>query len=124
MSTMEDAAAYEVLQELTTPRPIAEWHEEMGSVLWWCFTVVPESIGVPGTRGKLRLLGEPPYVGSPLDLGFTVEAHTTTRVITQSNQEHDPEPVIHRIQAGGWPGYHTHFTPLPVPLSPQETASD
>ena len=31
-------------------RPLDEWHEEMGAVLWWRFPV-----------------DEPPYVGSPLD---------------------------------------------------------
>lgn len=77
-------------------RPLAEWHEDLGDCLWWKFPVE-----------------EQPYVGTPLDLGFTVEAHTTTRIITQLDQEHDPEPVIHRINVGGWPGYHTHFTPLP-----------
>jgi hypothetical protein len=104
-------------RELTTPRPIDEYHEDMGPVLWWCWEHVPViRDGVPEVES--RWLGEPPYVGSPNDLGFTVEAHTTTRVITQSNQEHDPEPVIHRIHAGGWPGYHTHWTPLPKVSSP------
>jgi hypothetical protein len=27
------------------------------------------------------------------------------------DQEHEPEIV--RRTLGGWPGYHTHFTPLP-----------
>jgi hypothetical protein len=31
-------------------RPISEWHEDMGDVLWWIFP-----------------LCEAPYVGSPLD---------------------------------------------------------
>ena len=38
-------------------RPFAEWHEDHGSVLWWHFPIT-----------------EPPYVGSPLDCGFTVGA--------------------------------------------------
>jgi hypothetical protein len=33
-----------------TPRPIADWHEDVGPLLWWTF---PH--------------GEPPYVGSPDD---------------------------------------------------------
>lgn len=48
------------------PRPLEDWGEDYGDVLWWKFPIE-----------------EPPYVGSPLD-------------------EH-------------WPGYHTHWTPIPVP---------
>lgn len=83
-------------------RPLAEWHEDMGPMLWWKFPI-----------------DEPPYVGSPLDLGITVEAHTTTRIITQVDQSHDPEPVITRTDVGGWPGYHTHFTPIQIPEEPK-----
>lgn len=45
-------------------RPLEEWHEDCGDVLWWKFPIE-----------------EPPYVGSPL--------------------------------CSSWPGYHTHWTPLP-----------
>ncbi len=81
-------------------RPIEEWHEDIGDALWWYI----KDDKVQEAR-----------VGTPLTIGVTVEAHTTTRVITQLDQEHDPDPVIHRINVGGWPGYHTHWTPLPVP---------
>lgn len=47
-------------------RPIDEWDEDMGDVLWWKFPIE-----------------EAPYVGSPLD--------------------------------AAWPGYHTHWTPIPIP---------
>ncbi len=104
-------------EALLTPRPIAEYHEDMGPMLWWHWKWFDGSKCWGWSN-------EEPYVGSPLDLGFTVEAHTTTRLITQSNQEHDPEPIIHRINAGGWPGYHTHFTPIPFPHFPQESAGD
>lgn len=40
-----DAAAHD-------PRPIEEYHEDMGPVLWWTFPVV-----------------EAPYYGTPMDLG-------------------------------------------------------
>lgn len=52
-------------------RPLADWHEDDGDVLWWKFPVE-----------------ESPYVGSPLDRE--------------------------------WPGYHTHWTPLPktAPVPP------
>lgn len=97
---------------LTTPRPIAEYHEDMGPVLWWWWEAAGNEL--PG-----RWAGELPYVGSPNDCGFTVEAHATTRIITQANQKHHPKPTIHRINIGGWPGYHTHFTPLPpMPKEP------
>lgn len=35
-------------EEATYPRPIDEWHEDFGSVLWWTFPIC-----------------EPPYCGSP-----------------------------------------------------------
>jgi hypothetical protein len=60
-----------------------EWHEDVGDVLWWKFPIE-----------------EAPYVGSPLDLGQTVEVRTTNGVVA-------------RFDVGGWPGYHTHWTPLP-----------
>lgn len=50
-------------------RPIGEYHEDVGPVLWWTFPIT-----------------EPPYVGSPLDCE--------------------------------WPGYHTHFTEIPLPEKP------
>lgn len=76
-------------------RPLSEWHEGLGDVLWW---------KSPFT--------EPPYVGTPLDLGFTVELHT----------QDGPEPrIAARGTVGGWPGYHTHFTPLPsTPMLPKQ----
>lgn len=49
-------------------------------------------------------LGEPPYVGTPLDLGHTVECHTFA--------QNGSDPAA-RFSVGGWPGYHTHFTQLP-----------
>jgi hypothetical protein len=55
------------LARLRTARPIDEWHEDIGPVLWWRFPV-----------------DEPPYAGSPLDTD--------------------------------WPGYHTHWTPIEIPI--------
>ncbi len=60
------APAVDVLDALR-PRPLDDWHEDIGEVLWWKFPLV-----------------EPPYVGSPLSTE--------------------------------WPGYHTHWTPIQVPL--------
>ena len=51
-------------------RPIEEWNEDFGDVLWWKFPIE-----------------EPPYVGSPLD--------------------------------EKWPGYHTHWTFIPIPQPPK-----
>lgn len=69
-------------------RPISEYHEDMGPVLWWKFPV-----------------DEPPYVGTPNDLGHPVQV----KVASFSNSAEV------RIDVGGWPGYHTHFTPLEMP---------
>src|SRR5436305_1074712 len=61
-------------------RAIAEYHEDMGDVLWWKFPIE-----------------EPPYVGSPLVLGYTVEVV----IRTHGHEE------THQVLIGGWPGYHT-----------------
>lgn len=66
-----------------------EWAEHDGDVLWWKFP-----------------LSEPPYVGSPLDLGQTLEIEV---------RQHAKGPQLMSVQSGGWPGYHTHWTRLPVP---------
>lgn len=105
---------FDWIAKATTPRPIAEYHEDMGPVLWWKLEETSEIRG-----GELcidrKWAGEPPYVGGPNDLGITVEAHV--RLISQMDQEH--EPGIVRRTLGGWPGYHTHFTPIPLPMVPK-----
>ena len=73
-------------------RTLAEWHEDDGPVLWWKFP-----------------LSEPPYVGSPLDTGFPVEVTIRDSVRGYTYTQH----------FGGWPGYHTHWTPIPTPTSPE-----
>lgn len=77
--------AERVMNDLHKARPLEEWHEDHGDVLWWKFPVT-----------------EAPYCGSPLDLGHTVELHAQ-----------DAQHKMARMQVGGWPGYHTHWTPLP-----------
>ena len=48
-------------------RPLEEWHEDYGDVLWWKFPIE-----------------EPPYVGSPLDEKFPAyHTHWTPIVIPQ-----------------------------------------
>jgi hypothetical protein len=78
---------------MRTARPLSEWHEDIGPVLWWKFPV-----------------DEPPYVGTPLDLGETIVVHAHNGQV--------PKRIAH-FDIGGWPGYHTHWTPLPpVPEEP------
>lgn len=73
-------------------RPLSEWHEDMGDVLWWRFPV-----------------SEAPYVGSPLDEGRSCQI--TLRLIGEKH--------THYVNIGGWPGHHTHWTPLPpIPADP------
>lgn len=98
MSTME---------ELTTPRPLDEYHEDMGPVLWWAWE--PETEKLHG-----RWKREAPYVGSPLDLGFNVYVDVTLSRQYDGEVEADNNDLPpKRFTVGGWPGYHTHFTPLP-----------
>jgi hypothetical protein len=68
-----------------------EWHEDCGDVLWWKFPV-----------------NEPPYVGTPLDTGQAVEVVIRDSVRDYKYTQH----------VGGWPGYHTHWTPLPEAPTP------
>lgn len=94
---------YDVRDRISHARPISEWHEDMGDKLWWRFP-----------------LAEAPYVGSPMDLGKTVEV--VTRYIGKS-EDGETCPVVERLtryQVGGWPGYHTHFTDIPTPIQPEE----
>jgi len=85
------------MSDFTTPRPLSEWREDMGDVLWWKFPIT-----------------EPPYVGSPNDLGQTVEV----TIVTFKDEQTMPH------QVGGWPGYHTHWTPIPMPAPPIESDGD
>ena len=79
------------LRELLTLRPINEYHEDMGPVLWW-----------------LLPIAEPPYVGGPNDCGHTVEVHTLMPHEVLNEARH-----VTRMFVGGWPGYHTHWSPIP-----------
>lgn len=77
-------------------RPAREYHEDMGPVLWWTFPI-----------------NEPPYVGTPNDLGSLVIVEMQGARAVDRNRS---LPSM-RGFVGGWPGYHTHFTPI---ISPQE----
>ena len=72
------------------PFPASWWNEDEGDVLWWCWR-------------DGEWLGEAPYVGSPLDMGHTIELHSR-----------DANHKMKRMQVGGWPAYHTHWTRLPA----------
>lgn len=74
-------------------RPLDDWYEELGDVLWWLFN----EDGLPA---------EAPWVGSPLNLGHAVELH--------ASQGPYKDSLLFRGNVGGWPGYHTHWTPLPA----------
>lgn len=79
----------ERLREAVTtnhPRPLAEWKEDDGDVVWW-------------TWRDGEWLGEPAYIGSPLCLGFGVPVSVGENEFVAN--------------VGGWPGYHTHWTPHP-----------
>lgn len=89
---------------LTTPRPLSEYHEDIGPVLWWKFPIT-----------------EAPWVGTPNDLGKEVmvetNCYTTINGSTKTIKHHVGYPV-QNIFVGGWPGYHTHWTPLPTVVAP------
>ena len=68
--TYEGQADYLIAHGVTVrecARPLEEWHEDYGNVLWWKFPIE-----------------EPPYVGSPLDENWTAyHTHWTPIVIPQ-----------------------------------------
>jgi hypothetical protein len=74
-------------------RPLADWHDDDGPVLWWRFPV-----------------DGPPWIGTPLDDEWPVlrerhgeRAYAVVRAV-------DP----------GLPPYYTHWTPITVPAAPEE----
>lgn len=69
----------------------------MGDVLWWRFPIT-----------------EAPYCGRPDDLGMTVEMRH------RIGGEGEIKTVS--TDVGGWPGYHTHWTPLVLPLTRSDMA--
>lgn len=75
-----------------TPKHIDEWSEEDGPVLWWKFPI-----------------DEPPYCGTPLDCGHTVE------IVTRFMSGGKVVEKTTRHNIGGWPGYHTHWTYFDLP---------
>lgn len=79
------------LKDMSRARQFDEWHEDHGDVLWWRLPVV-----------------EPPYVGSPLDMGYSVETH-------------GPRGLIARGALGGWPfsdddEASLFWVPIPIPV--------
>ena len=83
---------------IATARPLSEWHEDFGDVLWWKFPIE-----------------EAPWVGTPLTIG----PNTSIRL------ELNGEPIHASVRPiGGWPGYHTHWTPLPAaPAEPEQNTN-
>lgn len=82
--------------------PISEYHEDMGDVLWWKFPIM-----------------EVPYVGQPSDIGQQVLIDTCLYVQRNGNTVRAQDGTL-RADIGGWPGYHTHFTPLEIPDAPPD----
>ncbi|MDD5017178.1 MAG: hypothetical protein PHO15_03650 [Eubacteriales bacterium] len=63
-------AIAEIIREhaaASNPQPLSEWHEDMGSVLWWSFPIT-----------------EPPYCGTPIDENWPgYHTHFTKLTIPQ-----------------------------------------
>lgn len=104
-SDLEAARASLTVAGAFKPRPIDEYHEDMGPVLWWHW--------IDG-----RWAGEAPYVGTPNDLGFTVQVNLDMHLCTYTDPVGAEKEVTLTHNVGGWPGYHTHFTPIETPEAP------
>lgn len=93
LSQVEPANAVSPLRaSIPSARPLEEWTEEDGDVLWWKFPIE-----------------EAPYSGSPNDCG-----RTCLITLNLVGEEH-----VHSVNIGGWPGYHTHWTPIVEPDAPR-----
>ncbi|GGF73107.1 hypothetical protein GCM10010912_17880 [Paenibacillus albidus] len=80
------------IKQPVVARPIDEWHEDYGDVLWWEFPVC-----------------EPPYCGTPIDVDWPgYHTHWTPIVIPESPA---PAPThnIKGVDTTGW----TWHTPAP-----------
>lgn len=64
------------------PRPLNEWHEDHGDVLWWLWPIE-----------------QAPWVGSPLDLGRTVSFVTTVQIGVDLYEVEQRKVGM----TGGWP---------------------
>jgi len=78
--------------DLHRPRPFCDWHEDRGDVLWWRIPI-----------------SEPPYLGTPLDLGRSMKVEVTIGL-----EHHEMKGA----DVGGWPWQeederHLWWTPLP-----------
>lgn len=73
------------------PKPLREWTDEDGPVLWWKFPIT-----------------EAPYCGTPNDVGMAVEMRHYVGG--------EGEIKTTRTFVGGWPGYHTHWTRFELPV--------
>lgn len=87
-------------KEALIGRPFAEWHEDRGSVLWWRLPI-----------------SEPPYVGTPLDLGRTMKIE-----VYVGTEQHE----LPALDTGGWPfdaedEPDLWWTPLPQPTFARST---
>lgn len=93
------------------PRPASEYHEDMGPVLWWRL--------VRDEENRSQWAGEPPYVGTPLDLGIGVRIDLLASTSEGRGHEIGNKADFY---VGGWTeGYYTHFTPIIMPDDPATT---
>ena len=61
-------AVLDELSNAVTAKPLDQWHDEIGEVLWWCFPIE-----------------EPPYVGSPLAMDWPgYHTHWTPILVPRS----------------------------------------
>lgn len=99
-------------------RPASEYHEDMGAVLWWRL----ENVGLGEVVVAQRWAGEPPYIGSPNDMGIGVRLEISA-VHGMGKAEHNirgDKGNRADFYVGGWiEDYYTHFTPIVIPELPK-----
>lgn len=71
--TLEYHPHMQTISSAKTARPLADYHEDMGDVLWWIFPIE-----------------EPPYCGSPLDAAWPgYHTHWTPLIVPEQPAEGD-----------------------------------
>lgn len=97
------AARYEdIIRSYVTPKPVNDWHEDMGACLFWTL----DESGKPT---------EAPYSGTPNDIkpfhivDGMVEVEENGQVVGHK----ESGGKIHTVESCPFPAYATHFTRIP-----------
>lgn len=74
------------IHDAIRPRPVSDWHEDYGDVLWWVFPI-----------------NEPPYCGQPLDSHWPgYHTHWTPLIVPYAPNASSVERMSHLAKYVDW----------------------